>query len=118
MGDVHRLPSTDDAEREASAWFARMNADDVTADDRTRFEAWLREHSCNAKAYAELSATWQELVKSGPLVRAVYFGQAMNAASAPSATRGRWAVTAVAASIAAIALGLGWHLYQQNEETR
>ena len=32
MGDVHRLPSTDDAERQASAWFARMKADDVTAD--------------------------------------------------------------------------------------
>jgi len=89
MGDVHRLPSTDNAEREASGWFARMNADDVTADDRTRFEAWLRAHSCNAKAYTELSATWQELVKSGPLVRAVYFGQVMNAASAPPAPRRR-----------------------------
>src|SRR6266404_1563845 len=92
MGDVHRLPSTDDAEREASAWIARMNADDVTADDRTRFEAWLRAQSCNAKAYAELSATWQELVKSGPLVRAVYFGQVMNAASTPPwpPVSGRW----------------------------
>ena len=38
MGDVHRLTSTGDAEREASAWFARMNADDVTDDDRIRFE--------------------------------------------------------------------------------
>jgi transmembrane sensor len=50
MGDVHRLPSADDTEREASAWFARMTADDVSADDRTRFEAWLRAHACNAKA--------------------------------------------------------------------
>src|SRR6202790_4964615 len=118
MGDVHTLRSADVAEREASVWFARMNADDVTADDRTRFDAWLRAHSHNAKAYAEMSKTWQELVKSGPLVRAVNFGQVMNAASAPSATRGRWAVAAAAASIAVIALGLGWHLYQQNEETR
>jgi transmembrane sensor len=95
-----------------------MNADDVTADDRTRFETWLRTHSCNAKAYAELSATWQELVKSGPLVRAVYFGQVMNAASAPPAPRRRWAVAAVAAGIGAMALGLGWNLYKQKEETR
>ena len=79
MGEVHRLPNPDDAEREASTWFARMNADDVTADDRARFEAWLRANAVNAKAYSELSATWQELVKSGPLVRAVYFGQVMNA---------------------------------------
>src|SRR5258708_28633229 len=118
MGDVHRLPSTDVTEREASAWFARMNADDVTDDDRTRFEAWLHAQSCNAKAYAELSATWRELVKSGPLVRAVYFGQVMNAASAPPAPRRRWAVAAVAAGIGAIVLGGAWNLYKQKEETR
>ncbi len=118
MGDVHRLPNSDDTEREASAWFARMNADDVTADDRTRFEAWLRTQSCNAKAYTEVSATWQELVKSGPLVRAVYFGQVMNAALAPPASRRRWAAAAVAAGIGAIVLGAVWNLYKQKEETR
>jgi transmembrane sensor len=116
MGDVHRLPSAGDAEREASAWIARMNADDVTAEDRTRFEVWLRANACNAKAYADLSATWQDLVKSGPLVRAVYFGQAMNAASAPAAPRRRWAVAAVAAG--AIVLGGTWNLFKQKEETR
>jgi transmembrane sensor len=117
MGDVHRLTSTGDAEREASAWFARMNADDVTDDDRTRFEAWLHAHSCNVKAYAALSATWQELVESGPIVRAVNFGQVMNAASAPAAPRRRWAA-AVAAGIGAIVLGGAWNLYKQKEETR
>src|SRR6202022_1002135 len=104
MGKVHRLPSTADAEREASAWFARMNADDVTVDDRTRFEAWVRADSCNAQAYAEVCATWQELVKSGPLVRAVSFGQVMNAASVPPAPRRRCAVAAVAAGIGAMVL--------------
>jgi transmembrane sensor len=118
MGDVHKLPSTEHTEREASTWFARMNADDVTDDDRTRFEAWLGAQSCNAKAYAALSATWQELVESGPLVRAVYFGQVMNAASAPPARRRRWAVTVVAAGIAAIVLGGAWNLFKQKEETR
>ncbi|MEA3132503.1 MAG: transrane sensor [Gammaproteobacteria bacterium] len=118
MGDVHRLPSADDVERQASAWFARMHADDVTADDRTRFEDWLSAHPCNAKIYAELTATWQELVKSGPLVRAVNFGQVMNAASAPPAPRRRWAVAAVAAAIGAMVLGGAWDLYQQKEETR
>ena len=118
MGDVHRLTSTGDAEREASAWFARMNADDVTDDDGTRFEAWLHAHSCNAKAYAAVSATWQELVETGPLVRAVYFGQVMNAASASPAPRRRWAAAALAAGIGAIVLGGAWNLYKQKEETR
>jgi transmembrane sensor len=115
MGDVHRLPSTGDAEREASVWFARMHADDVSADDRTRFEAWLRAHACNANAYAELSGTWQELAKSGPLVRAVYFGQVMNAASTPPAPRRRWAAFAIAAGICAILLGGAWNLRQKEE---
>src|ERR1700691_2906826 len=96
MGKVHRLLSSDDAERDASTWFARMNADDVTPDDRARFEAWLGANAVNAKAYSELSATWQELVKSGPLVRAVYFGQVMNAAASPPGRRRRWAQAAVA----------------------
>jgi transmembrane sensor len=117
MGEVHRLPSTADAEREASAWFARMNADDVSADDRTRFEAWLRAHSCNAQAYAEVCATWQELVKSGPLVRAVSFGQVMNAAAAPPSRGRRWMWVALAAGIGAIVLGGAWNLYKQQAET-
>src|ERR1700727_3143871 len=113
MGKVHRLPSTDDAEREASTWFARMNADDVAPDDRACFEAWLGVNALNAKAYSELSATWKELVKSGPLVRAVYFGQVMNAAASPPARHRRWAAAAIAAGIAAMALGVTWNLYRQ-----
>jgi transmembrane sensor len=118
MGKVYTLPSTDDAEREASTWFARMNADDVTPDDRARFEAWLGANAVNAKAYSELSATWKELVKSGPLVRAVYFGQVMNAAASPPARRRRWAVAAVAAGVGAMVLGVTWNLYRQKVETR
>jgi transmembrane sensor len=118
MGEVHRLPHPEDTEREASDWFARMNADDVTADDHARFEAWLGNHPCNVKAYAELVATWNELVRSGPLVRAVYFGQVMNAASARSARAPRWLAGALAATVVAIALSVGWAFYKQKEDTR
>jgi transmembrane sensor len=117
MGEVHTLPNPGDTEREAADWFARMNADDVTADDQARFEAWLHAHSCNAKAYAELSGIWKDLVKSAPLVRAVYFGQAMNAAAARSVRSRRWLAGAVAAAVAAIFVGVAWNLYKQTEET-
>ena len=117
MGEVHQLPDTDGTEREASNWFARMNADDVSADDRARFEAWLRAHPRNAKAYGELCATWQELVESAPLVRAVYFGQAMNAAAVPPVPRRRWASIAIAAGLGAVVLAGAWNLYRQREHT-
>src|SRR6187402_1941315 len=71
MGEVHRLPNAAEAQREASEWVVRLNADDVTDDDRARFEAWIDAHSCNAKAYADLSLTWNKLLEAGPLVRAV-----------------------------------------------
>jgi transmembrane sensor len=118
MGEIHRLPSPEDTEREAGDWFARMSADDVTADDHARFETWLRARSCNAKAYAELCATWKEFRKSGPLVRAVYFGQVMNAVSGRPARSRRWLAGAVAATVGVIALGVTWNLYKQKEATR
>ncbi|MEA3178104.1 MAG: transrane sensor [Gammaproteobacteria bacterium] len=118
MGEVHRLPHPGHTEREASDWFARMNADDVTSEDRSRFEAWLSAHFLNAKAYAELCATWKELQKSGPLVRAVNFGQAMNAASTAPWRPRRWLAGALAASVGVIVLAVGWNLYKQKEESR
>lgn len=118
MGELHRLPNPQDTEREASDWVARINADDVTAEDRVRFEVWLRAHPSNAKAYAELVATWSELVRSGPLVRAVYFGQAMNAASARYRRAPRWRVGILAATVAAIVLSAVWSFYRQQADTR
>lgn len=117
MGNIHTLPNPKEVEREASDWFARINADDVTADDHARFAAWLGRHPSHEKAYAELTATWNALVESRPLVRAVHFGQAMNAASYGRTPRW-WAGAVLAAAIAAIALALSWSLYRQNEETR
>jgi transmembrane sensor len=118
MGELHRLPNPEVIEREASEWVARMNADDVTADDRARFEAWLRAHPANVKAYAELADTWNELARSGPLVRAVYFGQAMNAASARYARTPRWLPRALAATVAAIVVVMGWSFYKQQADSR
>jgi transmembrane sensor len=56
-------------------------------------------------------------VKTGPLVRAVNFGQSMNAAAAQPMRR-RWMTGAVAAGITALVLSAGWNVYKQKEETR
>ena len=117
MGKLHRLPHAEQTEREASAWFARLNADDVTAEDRARFEAWRNAHPYHAKMYEELCSTWQVIAKSGPLVRAVNFGQSMNAASTRPDSRRRWVAMAAAASILLVVV-VSWNLYKQKEETR
>lgn len=106
MSPVHRLPDAETARLEASAWIARLNADDAGADDRARFEAWRSAHPRNARAYEELAATWHRFAKAGRSVRAVAFGTAM--ARAPARRRGRHrAIVAVAAMLAVLAIGLG-----------
>ena len=116
--DVRHFSNREDAECEASAWFARLNADDASENDRSRFAEWLRAGPAHGKAYDALCGTWRELEKSGPLVRAVYFGQAMIAASAPRPRRLRWAAAvAAAASLAAIAVVAVWSLRQQDDST-
>lgn len=112
MAELYRLPDRDEIDRKASEWIARLNADDVSAEDRARFDAWCTAHPRHAQAYEELSRTWSELARTGPLVRAVSFGQAMHAASQPSSTRRRWALVAIAASVLASALATGWYWHE------
>ena len=73
--------------------------------------------SVQCGAYTALCTTWDELTSSAPLVRAVHFGQVMNAASTPPAPRRRWAIIAMAAGVAAVILGGAWDLYRQKQET-
>lgn len=99
MADVHRLPSVRKVEQEASEWIARLDADDVTAEDRARFEAWRRAHPRNARAFEELSQTWQRFLKGAPL------------AHSPDTRRQRWS-WALAAAAAVLLTVLG-SLYLQ-----
>jgi len=117
MADVHQLPDLSEAEREASEWIARLNADDPSADDLARFEVWRSAHPLHARVYEELSDTWQQFIAAGPLVRAVSFAQSMNEATEVRRPRLRW--TLAAASLAIIAALLtGLYVEQLASETR
>lgn len=109
MGDIHQLPSMEAAERDASDWIARLQADDVSADDRARFAQWRSAHPRNARAYGEMMATWRQMEAAGRTVRAVSFGNAMQAASR---VKRRWrvpmAATATAAMLALVVAGAWW----------
>src|SRR4051812_46617200 len=67
MADVHQLPTLRSVEQEASEWIARLEAEDVTPEDRVRFAAWLRANPQNSRDFEDVSATWCRFVKAGPL---------------------------------------------------
>lgn len=102
MADVHLLPDVRKAEREASEWIARLNADDVSAEERARFEVWRGGHPLHARVYEDLMGTWRQFTAAGPFVRAVSFVQSMNEAGAVRTSRRRWTLAAATLSVVAV----------------
>lgn len=55
---------------QASGWFARLLADDVTAEERARFENWYRASHEHARAYHRIQALWAMLETPAQQVQA------------------------------------------------
>lgn len=55
--------------RRASEWLVLLESGDATDEDRTRFEAWLREDPVHRAAYADLKETWGRLTAMRGRVR-------------------------------------------------
>lgn len=108
MAKVHRLPDIETTEREASEWIARLNADDVSEDDRARFESWRASHPLHARVYSELAGTWDELqVVASPTGAAASRSSPVTPAAPPR----RHFIRAAAASIAGVMVVLAaWYL--------
>lgn len=51
----------DDPDSAATAWFARLQGDDVLAEDRRAFERWLNDDRAHAAAWGRVKTTWNEL---------------------------------------------------------
>src|SRR3546814_15764523 len=115
MSDVHQLPDVEAVRLQASEWIARLNADDVNAEDRVRFEAWRAAHPRNARAYDELMATWPRFPAAGRAVRAVSFGTAMQGAA--TTLRRGWSTIAAAAAVAVLPVALSWWWDEQPPPT-
>ena len=115
MSDVRHLPDAETALREAGDWIARLQADDVSAEDRARFEAWLAANPRNARVYRELMATWERFAAAGRTVRAVSFGNAMQGATRVRRRRGL--VGMAAAVLALVAVAWWWQPSQPRFET-
>jgi transmembrane sensor len=48
-------------EEAASRWIARLEADDVSQEDRLRFQAWLDEDAANLETFEAMRFTWHRL---------------------------------------------------------
>lgn len=81
MAQGNSPPISDSLFSEASAWFARLNADDVTTNDRQCFEQWRAEDPRNAQAWEEVQALFGALQEPAGLI---YSKLGMNSMSAPS----------------------------------
>jgi ferric-dicitrate binding protein FerR (iron transport regulator) len=90
MAEAHHLSDVDRVEREASEWIARLNADEVSDDDRAHCAAWCTAHLWHARTYDEMCATWHMFTAAGPLVRAVALGEAINEAARERTPRLSW----------------------------
>ena len=116
MADIHRLPDERQVLQKASEWMARLQAEDATAEDRARFEAWRDAHPLHRRTFDELASTWSRFATKRPLVNAVTFGQLMNEtavraeADRARARRRRYRV-AWAAAVAGIVIGFGLFTY-------
>jgi len=101
-----RMSSARDATRvrdEAAAWFARRNGQDISADDQARFAAWLAADEQHRHEYELLDGLWAaaDLIPPARLRRL---------SDAPRPGSRRRFVQLAAATVAAMALGLGWVL--------
>jgi len=119
MADIHRLPNIKEVEREASEWIVRLNADDVSAEDRNRFEVWLRSHPLHARAYEELLVTWRQFTAAAPLTQVAGDTGSPQQAESPYRPR-RWRQLAMAMAMCGIvaAVSLGFYLHSLTTAAR
>lgn len=87
----------------ASAWVARLEAPDCTADERETFEDWLAENPAHVTAWIQA----ERLFQRGQALAADPWLRTAAARVARPSRRQRWPAMAAAAGIC-LAIGIGW----------
>lgn len=70
MPSTHPPSTEQSVSDQATAWFARLHADDVTAVEQEQFNLWCRENREHAKAYDKIQLLWEQLEAPGKRVYA------------------------------------------------
>lgn len=98
----------DSPDSAAAVWFARLQGDDVSMEDRRAFQAWLDADSRNGDAWDRCGRVWSDLglLEAHPGFEALR-AEALGSPAAPArAISRRGALTAVAASLVMAATGV------------
>lgn len=59
--DSEKIPDTEKREREATAWFVRLNEPDVADQERREFRRWLAEDPAHHQAFNDFKSLWNNL---------------------------------------------------------
>ncbi len=68
MPNTHPSSDKQSVSDQATAWFARLQADDVTAVEQAQFKHWYRKSREHAKAYDKIRQLWELLEAPGKRV--------------------------------------------------
>jgi transmembrane sensor len=74
---------------QATAWFARLHADDVSAGEQEQFKNWYRESPQHAQAYDKMALLWEMLEAPGKRVHARLEAEQSSAPAARPPLRGK-----------------------------
>jgi transmembrane sensor len=109
MSDIVRLKTRTQVDHEAAVWTWRLDSGELTAEERGRLEAWLREDARHRRAFEQLGRTWRALDlladRAPDEQAAAYAGTGRGRLSARLRPPGRALRWAAAAAILALAIG-------------
>lgn len=111
MAKVHRLASRDELEETAGRWIARLEADDVSDDDRRRFAVWLDEDRRHRETFEAMRHSWHRLDALGTLANGIGTSENRPAAVPTRARRRRWSWAAAATVLLAVGVAGWWQLH-------
>lgn len=115
MSEETRYPRADQVAEEAASWFVRLQDEAASGEDWLAFEQWLQASPANTQAYEQLEGVWSELDENrqaieraldAPTVAGARRARPTRAVARPSRRRWMIGAAALAASVAAAAVGV------------
>jgi len=112
MTNVHRIASKDALEDAASTWIARLEADDVSDEDRQRFSVWLDENPRHRETFEAMRHSWHRLDALGVLATGTAGASNTDVAIAKPTSKRTGRVWAAAATVLlAVGAASWWQLH-------